>query len=342
MTKKCICLGFSLWVLTIVAFAQSRQLPPLHRRGAREACTYNPISTSDNRAGGGGFTLTNFSAVIADVKGFLKEEGVEPDWVRLASGAAAAALIQGDLKFLEGSVSSTFPYAPQIKAIAGQIVKRVANKLVVRSGINSIKDLKGKRLAISSFGSSSHSFFLYLLKQNGIGPSEVIFQPVPTMQAWIAGMQAGTLDAVVPSLPGDQEILRTVPGSKVLFDLGDAFPEYAHLNLMTRADTIQQNRPLVKQVVRAWTKTVSWQRNPKNAEEFANLFSEKSKYPLDLSMKGVVDVRGCLGHILTERALTTAQEGQRLAGVTSKLPTYGEIVDMSIQKEVLVELGIKE
>jgi NitT/TauT family transport system substrate-binding protein len=303
--------------------------------------TKPPVTPVKVAIGGAGVSLISFTLVVAEVKGFWKAEGVEVESVNITDAAAPAALIQGDLKFHVGSLTSSFAYAPQIKAVSGQGVKRVLNKLIVRSGINTIQDLKGKQLAITSFGSTSHAYFLFVLKKAGIDPSEVTFIPSPNSAAWVAGMKAGTFDAAVPSIPGNYELLDSLPGSKVLVDLGDYFPESVNTCLMTTSGYIEKNPAIVKQVVTAFTKAIEWQIDPKNADELATLYATTTKSPLDLAKKSVKDVPLALGHLVTENGFNTALDAQKLAGSTAKLATYNDVVDMTIQKVVMQELGLK-
>ena len=46
--------------------------------------------------------------------------------------------------------------------------------LVVRKGINSVADLRGRKLSVSSFGGATYGAAVYLLKNHGLRPKEDI------------------------------------------------------------------------------------------------------------------------------------------------------------------------
>jgi NitT/TauT family transport system substrate-binding protein len=67
---------------------------------------------------------------------------------------------------------------------------------VGKAGIKDIKDLKQKRVAISSIGSTPHVMVKEALKEAGMDPDrDVIFMSMGGSSARLAALQAGTVDA---------------------------------------------------------------------------------------------------------------------------------------------------
>jgi NitT/TauT family transport system substrate-binding protein len=127
-----------------------------------------------------------------------------------------AALIRGDLDAMGGTIDSAVVSADN-KA-DGRIVwmfdrSNGTDGILVAEGINDVKDLAGKRIAVEE-GFVGHFFLLYILRQNGVSPKLIHIVPMKTDDAGVAFL-AGKVDAAVtwePYLSRARE--RT--GSKVL------------------------------------------------------------------------------------------------------------------------------
>src|SRR6185503_12451802 len=81
--------------------------------------------------------------------------------------------------------------------------------LVIRdgAGVNSIADLRGKRIA-TPFASTAHYSLLAALAQNGLSPSDVQLidlQPQAILAAW----ERGDIDAAYPWLPILDDLRKT-------------------------------------------------------------------------------------------------------------------------------------
>src|SRR6202795_4023985 len=128
-----------------------------------------------------------------------KIPGWHVEFKRFNSGAEVfAAIVAGDAQI--GEVGSS-PFAAaasrgiDVKAIyisggAGEDEALVARN---GSGINSLADLKGKRLAAAPV-STDHYMLLSTLKEEGIKPGEAIVLAIPQPEI-VAGWQRGDIDA---------------------------------------------------------------------------------------------------------------------------------------------------
>jgi NitT/TauT family transport system substrate-binding protein len=111
------------------------------------------------------------------------------------------------------------PYDPRIVFQADW--SRGGDAIVVREGIDSVADLKGKTIAVA-FGTPSETFLLWLLDAAGMNSSDVkIVEEASAVDA-AKVFKAEKVDCAVVWSPDDADCVNTVKGSKVLKSSRDA------------------------------------------------------------------------------------------------------------------------
>jgi ABC-type nitrate/sulfonate/bicarbonate transport system substrate-binding protein len=156
---------------------------------------------------------------IAIDKGFFPSN-VHVTFQNIAGAAILAPLATGSIQFaLTGA-----PVIDLGVAGSGAPISWLAewndppdNQLVGRPGINSVKDLAGKAVAISSPGTLSAILTNAALHEGGLnsGFTQLALGP---LQNSISAFANGTVSAVISSPPTTAQLLSRVPGSKVLYD----------------------------------------------------------------------------------------------------------------------------
>jgi taurine transport system substrate-binding protein len=128
---------------------------------------------------------------------FDKGLGTRVEWVQFPSGAAALTSLaakQVDIVRL-GSTPTVAGIARKLPiefiAIGGIIV--TSERLIAKSGINSVADLKGKRIAYPP-GSTAHYALMAALKVNNIAPNQVTLVSL-TPADMVAAWKRGDIDA---------------------------------------------------------------------------------------------------------------------------------------------------
>jgi NitT/TauT family transport system substrate-binding protein len=141
--------------------------------------------------------LYEVPAEIAKRKGFYKEEGLNVQKVIVRTGLQATALSVGELDYssVGGAAIRAAAKGLAVRSIMGWF-DRPLHVLVGRPGIKGIKDLKNKKVAISSIGSTPYLMMREALSANGMDPDhDVVFLSIGGSSARIAALQAGTVDA---------------------------------------------------------------------------------------------------------------------------------------------------
>jgi NitT/TauT family transport system substrate-binding protein len=131
--------------------------------------------------------------------------------------------------------------------------------------INSVKDLKDKRIGVSAPGSSTDFFLKYLLSKNGVDTNSVGVIGIGLAATAVAAMEQGSVDAAVmldPAvtlLQGKFKDLKMLSDTRTQKDTLDVFGgEYPGGALYTRADWIAKNEVATQKMTNAIVATLKW------------------------------------------------------------------------------------
>lgn len=110
--------------------------------------------------------------------------------------------------------------------------------LAVRNNINSIKELKGKTIAVDGAGTTPYFVLMVMLHRNGMGPKDVQYAtlaPNPAAQAFVAGQYdaASTYEPYLSSIrnaPDKGKILHTTIEYPVVVDMVAFQPDFIKKN----------------------------------------------------------------------------------------------------------------
>src|SRR6201998_706442 len=98
--------------------------------------------------------MSFLSGGVAKYKGFFKEEGLDAELVQITANVSVAALANGNIDYnliLQSVVTGNVRGLPL--KVVGILIERPNHVIVVNPKINRFADLKGKKIAVSSFGS---------------------------------------------------------------------------------------------------------------------------------------------------------------------------------------------
>ncbi len=151
--------------------------------------------------------------LVASSDALQKETGWEIEWRKFAAGTdVIAAMASGDVVLSELGSSPLAIAASQgidLQLIAFSDVIGKAESLIAHndSGIASVADLKGKRIAVP-VGSTAHFSLMGALQHEGIAESDVTIMNMPPDQI-AAAWEQGVIDAAWIWQPVQSEILKT-------------------------------------------------------------------------------------------------------------------------------------
>lgn len=196
--------------------------------------------------------------VIARDKGMLKARGLSVEISTLEGvGEKNSALIKGTVDAVGHTADAAVVSAAS--GVDGQVMfifdqSWGADGLLTHSDVKSIQDLKGKRVALEP-GFTGHFFFLSLLKDAGMKPTDVQVVPMETGQAG-STFVAGGVDAAETWEPWLGKA-KAMPNAKVLVSSADKPGRIVDVLYMNRK-TIDGRREDVVKLVQAMGEATDW------------------------------------------------------------------------------------
>jgi NitT/TauT family transport system substrate-binding protein len=195
-------------------------------------------------------------------KGFFKDEGLDIVPVMFNSGNTnLQALIGGDVQIMAGAVAETVLGRAQgidVKNFWG-ICNLMPFELYSQAKLVSMKEAKGKRFAISRFGSLSDFLTRASLLHFGIDPKEVTILQIGSTPARFAALSSGGVDATIIWFPVT-ETAKSM-GFRKLFDLKAMYPEWPYEAFAARETWLVKEKDQATRFVRAYQKGTKFMRD---------------------------------------------------------------------------------
>ena len=240
-------------------------------------------------------------------KGYFEEEGITVDLWEFADGPSEVAAMEGgsiDLAYI-GKGAHTLCIQGRAVIFAPSSV-HTTDKIVVSadSGVETIEDLAGKRIAYSS-GSSSESTLNSALTQAGLTMDDVELFDMD-VSYMVSAMVSGSVDVAVAWNPYTTEILNQVEGSKEIVFSNGSINLSSWICLPTYAE---ENRDVLLRFSRALYKGMDYGSNPDNWEEVAQWCADQTKTSLEANLAQTGDAEWFNIATLTDTLQDGTMEG---------------------------------
>jgi NitT/TauT family transport system substrate-binding protein len=211
---------------------------------------------------------------VALQKGFFKEAGVDVEfkWMEYLPSMTAFGANQLDaVAVTNGDAMVTGASRPSTVIVLNDYSN--GNDMIVgKPGINSVKDLKGKKIGLE-LNLVEHLLLLKALELNGMQESDVTIVNVPTNDT-PQTLASGNVDAIAAWYPISGEALKQVAGSKALFTSADA-KGLIYDGLFVGRDSLSSRKADWQKVVGVWFKTVEFIQNPATKDEAIKIMAAR-------------------------------------------------------------------
>jgi len=287
------------------------------------------------RIGSSDITVSNLCTFYARDRKFFEAEGMDVKIIIVKTEAALAALGVGELDY---STLSTSSIEATLKGMPLRLIA-VTNRqpllgLLVRKGINSVSELRGKKLSISSFGGAIYGAAVYLLKNHGLKPKEdVTILAGGSNSARAAALKQGAVDAALLSSPDD--IRAAGEGFRILLDVGSDY-RLPWGGVSTTTGKIRGSPPEVEKVLRAVlraTRAITELRNKDEVTSWIGKFFKLDRAMSEEFYRRLVPSLNPGG--ITERdKIKLVIDNAVERGLTDKPLDPDAVVDFSIAKQL--------
>ena len=277
---------------------------------------------------------------IAKDRGFYLKQGAEVELIQMRPNIAVAALLSGDIDYIEliGSAIRSAARGLPIRAISTSI-KSPFFSIIAQNKFKSVKDLKGATIGIASIGGTNHISTRLTLKEFGLDPEkDVKLIAIGDEKLIYDAFKIGRTDAVVLAPPYSIQLKRE--GFPILANTAQ-YVTIPFSGLGTTLDRIKSNRAQIKKLLKAEIEALRYLRdNPAGTVEvIRKRFSMDDKTARE-SYDAVVDAFSRDGRVPLDGVdiLLQIEKDQKLIPTTV---TPQMVVDASLVEETLKEMGGK-
>jgi ABC-type nitrate/sulfonate/bicarbonate transport system substrate-binding protein len=226
------------------------------------------------KIGYSGTGITQYALELPKRLGIFKKNGLDPEIVYVGSGSLLnQALVAGtfDLSLSQGSEAMVAKLQGVDQRIVASIANRFNHVYLTHPSITSLKQLRGKRVAVSRFGSGSHFITNLVLKEAGLDPEKdvTVFQ-VGNSSSRLAAIMAGSVDGSI--MAADFIPRAKKEGFNVLVDLAESKIDYPFLTFIMMSPQIDRNLRMVKAVIKSMSEGIRvFQTDRKAAKEIIKI-----------------------------------------------------------------------
>jgi NitT/TauT family transport system substrate-binding protein len=204
------------------------------------------------RVGVTSVTVGNIITYVARDAKLYDKYGLDPEVsVVQGSGAAAKAMVAGHLDVAPIATPTAIEadLAGADLTILAHTLQSVTHALMARPEIRRADDLRGKRIAISSFGSLTDFLVRHILRQKGLIPErDVTLVQIGGDAERLAALSRGAIDAAALSFPSYARAQKA--GYSMVWDSSREI-QYPGIEIVARRSLIQRDRDLVMNYMKA-------------------------------------------------------------------------------------------
>ncbi len=208
-------------------------------------------------------------------KDWFKEAGVDVnfEWFEYVPSMEAYAAGQLDaVSMTNGDALVTGATGAPSKIILINDFSNGNDMLIAKPGIETIEDLKGKRIGVE-VGFVCHLMLLKALESKGMAESDVTLVNIPTNDLPQA-FASGDVDAVVGWQPSSGQSLKAVPGSKAIFTSRDV-PGLIYDALAVNPASLSARPDDWAKVVDVWYKISDYILDPETRDDAIKIMATR-------------------------------------------------------------------
>jgi len=281
-----------------------------------------------------------FTGAVALKKDFFKDEGLSAELIRMNANVSITALVGGDTDYtlIFGSVVRAALLGFPLRVVAS-FMDSSTHTLIAQPEYKSVKDLKGKILGVSTFGSTSDVVARMMIKHFGIDPEkEMKVVALGLERARFAALKEKVVDVAVISPPADSEGRKL--GFNVLARAYELF-NFPFIGLGTNTNKIKARPDEVKRTIKALIKANRYIRqNRDGAIQVLMEWGRTTRENATASYDSTARVFNSDGNIPEDGLRLVIDQAKQTLKLSREI-SPGEVSDTSLLREAQKELGTK-
>jgi NitT/TauT family transport system substrate-binding protein len=291
--------------------------------------------------------VVHLTPYVADSFGYFKDENLTVELVRFEGGVGSLRASASGGITLAGTSAE-----PVIDAIAnGADVKVVYSyapavdvSFVVGPGIKTLADLKGKKMGVQEPGGFADVMTRIVLKKAGVDPKDVTFVQTTTAGR-VQQLTTGATDTAVLHIDQTKTVQKTNPGISVLVNMWEILSDYQYSVYVAPTDAIKNDAKTLECTIRALMRANRAMYDPANKQKIVDLAVKEGKidaaiaadtYDLLVKANAWPQNEG-----VPQKFIEGTIKSEKDFGKITKDLTFDQVVDLSITKRVIDQLGRK-
>lgn len=195
---------------------------------------------------------SNWPIFLAKDGGYYQTYGLDVTLTFGVMPTPIAMLASGEGQMVNSSLEQLMQAASKdgSMVLIGSALNRGVFALMAKKDINSIKDLKGKKIAVSQVGDAPYGYLVDLLSKSGISARDVQWIPVGTdVSGRAAALTSGRVDATLLTAPAYFKVEEA--GFKTLANLAEHPDIFASTGLLMKKSVVMADPNLPIKILEA-------------------------------------------------------------------------------------------
>jgi NitT/TauT family transport system substrate-binding protein len=289
-----------------------------------------------------GANVTYLPFYAAKDKGYYKEESLDIEFILMPASLASTAVLTGDIDY-NGAVTGVIA-----AAVRGQPIKAViftmrspVQGLMAKPDIKDLQQLKGRKIGVSSPGSTTDLSTRHILRRQGFefGRDYSIVY-IATEPGRLAALETGVLDAAMLSVP--ENIIARQRGFNELALSAD-FMEFPQNGFGASNKKIKENPEEITRMVRATLRGLVFVSDNKNKDACLDIIMKnwgiKSR-AMASEMYDYMAKAMLRDASISMNGLQALVDQQRESAKVTEPVNAAQVIDYSFVERVRKELGM--
>ncbi len=282
--------------------------------------------------------MSFLSGGVAQFQGYFKDEGLDVEVLQMNANVSIAALAAGNIDYnliLQSIVTANLRGLPL--KVTGILIERPNHVVVAHPSIQKFADLKGKKIAISSYGSLVDILARLTAAHFKLDPkSDVQYVAAGSSSARLTQLQTGVAQAAFLTPPGN--LRAEAAGFKSLLNVRDLFA-FPVNGIGVHEQKLKNDRDEVKKITRALLRANRFiLDNPKGAIKILAAWGRSKPEVAEEAYQ--YNAKNYSRNLLVSRpTLENVIESTRWNVETKRNVAVDEVFDFTLVREILKEMG---